>query len=141
MAYRKKGSTFCLVWHGICKDNKQTLNFMRQKEQYRLNKLAKVGEMIVCPICKEEFKKKQYSQAFCCTEHKDKYWNIKKSDRHSDTNYHHKYNIRHPERLERIGIYQNDFGEFGYYNDDDEFVTFKEEYDAYAMCENPQLGI
>ena len=90
---------------------------MKRKEQYRLNKSAKVGEMITCPICGESFRKKQYSQAFCCTEHKDKFWNAK-GDRHSNPNYHHEYNIRHPERLERVGIYQDDWGNFGYYNDE-----------------------
>lgn len=113
---------------------------MKRKEQYRLNKSAKVGEMITCPICGESFRKKQYSQAFCCTEHKDKFWNAK-GDRHSNPNYHHEYNIRHPERLERVGIYQDDWGNFGYYNDDAEFVTFKEDFECEAMCENPQLGI
>ena len=43
--------------------------------------------------------KRQYVQAFCCTDCKDKYWN-KKGDRHS-SRYYSDYNIAHPERLER----------------------------------------
>ena len=33
-----------------------------------------------------------------------------------------------------------DLGEFGYYNEDDEFVSFREEYETFAMCENPIEG-
>lgn len=75
---------------------------MKQFETlYKWNKIAKVGTEIFCPICCKPFTKKQYAQAFCCTECKDKYWNTTKSDRHKDKNYHHKYNQSHPERLER----------------------------------------
>lgn len=71
---------------------------MKRKEQYKLNKSAKVGETIVCPICKETFVKKSYQQAFCCGTCKDKYWNDKK-DRHKDPDYYRKYNKKHPERF------------------------------------------
>ena len=41
---------------------------------------------IVCPICGETFLKRQYAQAFCCSDCKDKYWG-KKGDRHSKGYY------------------------------------------------------
>lgn len=66
---------------------------------YKGNKIAKVGTEIICPICCKSFTKRQYAQAFCCTDCKDKYWN-KKGDRHS-SRYYSDYNIAHPERLER----------------------------------------
>ena len=72
----------------------------KRKQRYLDNKKAKCGEVIICPICGEEFKKKQYSQAFCCTQCKDKYHNDK-GDRH-DVFYYSEYNRKHPERLERI---------------------------------------
>lgn len=69
------------------------------KSSYELNKAAKVGEQITCPVCGTVFNKKQYSQAFCCKECKDSYWN-KKGDRHKE-GYYSDYNMKHPERLER----------------------------------------
>lgn len=73
---------------------------MKQFETiYKFNKTAKVGTIIVCPICGETFSKRQYAQAFCCSECKDKYWG-KKGDRHSK-GYYTKYNKEHPERLNR----------------------------------------
>jgi ribosomal protein L37AE/L43A len=73
---------------------------MKQFETiYKFNKTAKVGTTIVCPICGETFSKRQYAQAFCCSECKDKYWN-KKGDRHSK-GYYTNYNKEHPERLNR----------------------------------------
>ena len=65
--------------------------------------------------------KKQYSQAFCCTQCKDSFWN-KRGDRHKDPNYYSKYNQEHPERLNRIDIYTD-------------------EDDSWMLCENPILGI
>ena len=49
---------------------------------YTINKSAKTGEMIECPVCHTVFKKKQYSQAFCCSKCKDKYHNSHDGDRH-----------------------------------------------------------
>lgn len=73
---------------------------MKQFETiYKFNKTAKVGTTIVCPICGETFSKRQYAQAFCCSECKDKYWN-KNGDRHSK-GYYTNYNKEHPERLNR----------------------------------------
>jgi hypothetical protein len=71
---------------------------MKRKEQYKVNKEAKVGETIVCPCCGKSFVKKQYSQAFCSGKCKDKFWNDK-SDRHYK-GYYREYNNAHPERLE-----------------------------------------
>lgn len=72
-------------------------------ELYFYNKKMKVGETCVCPVCKEAFTKKQYSQAFCSGECKDKFYNKKKKGTRND--YYARYNREHPERLERIGIY------------------------------------
>ena len=45
------------------------------KNKYDNNKLAKVGEEIICPICGKRLIKKSYQQAFCCTRCKDIYHN------------------------------------------------------------------
>lgn len=45
------------------------------EEQYYINKSAKVGDEIRCPVCGHTFSKRQYSQAFCCGKCKDTYWN------------------------------------------------------------------
>lgn len=44
---------------------------------YKLNKRAKVGTRITCagPLCRTTFIKKSYQQCFCCTKHKDQFWN------------------------------------------------------------------
>lgn len=44
---------------------------------YKMNKRAKVGTKIVCagPKCSKRFIKKSYQQCFCCTKHKDQFWN------------------------------------------------------------------
>lgn len=44
------------------------------KGLYKLNKEAKTVEIIECPVCHRKFVKRQYSQAFCCTNCKDKFW-------------------------------------------------------------------
>ncbi len=69
-------------------------------KRYDINKSAKVGTEIICPVCGKMFIKKSYQQAFCSTECKDKYWNQKRKD----NGYFKQYNLEHPERLERIGI-------------------------------------
>ena len=58
----------------------------KRKSLYKLNKEAKVGETIECPICHTKFTKKQYSQAFCSTRCKDRFWNAK-GDRHQYVDY------------------------------------------------------
>ena len=54
---------------------------------YKTNKKAKTGAIIECPICHTKFKKIQYSQAFCCTQCKDKFHNRNCSDRHKYNYY------------------------------------------------------
>ena len=71
--------------------------------QYKLNKSAKVGKFIKCPVCGEQFKKTQYSQAFCCSACKDKYWNDK-GDRHSE-GYYEEHDAKSTERSRRRFIY------------------------------------
>ena len=46
-------------------------------EHYLCNKNAKVGVKITCAEnrCKNRFIKKSYQQAFCCTKHKNQFWN------------------------------------------------------------------
>ena len=72
---------------------------------YKNNKSAKVGTEIECPTCHKRFIKKSYQQAFCCKDCKDKFWNrTRKSN-----GYFSRYNAEHPERLERVGIYLDDY--------------------------------
>lgn len=75
----------------------------KRRLAYEANKNAKVGEDIVCPICHTTFKKRQYSQAFCCGRCKDAFWNAK-GDRHS-AGYYEKYDNKHPERKLRKALY------------------------------------
>jgi len=46
------------------------------KALYKLTENTKKGDMITCPYCGTKFTKKTYQQKFCCTQHKDKYWNV-----------------------------------------------------------------
>lgn len=78
----------------------------KRKLQYETNKGAKVGTEITCPICGTKFFKRQYSQAFCCGECKDTFWNTK-DDRHS-VGYYEKYDNKHPERKLRRALYSMD---------------------------------
>lgn len=67
---------------------------------YRENKSASVGVEVECPVCHSRFVKKYYQQAFCCKDCKERFWNgTRKSN-----GYFRRYNMSHPERLERIGI-------------------------------------
>jgi hypothetical protein len=47
------------------------------KNHYLFNKKAKVGTKIKCAEnrCNNSFVKKSYQQAFCCTKHKNQFWN------------------------------------------------------------------
>lgn len=49
------------------------------KPFYDAAKSAKTGETISCPVCKKQFVKRSYQQAFCSNKGKsnckDKYWN------------------------------------------------------------------
>lgn len=95
------------------KDSKKT-------DLYKVNKLAKVGDQIECPVCHTRFTKHQWQQTFCSGTCKDRYWN-RKGDRHSDPEYHAKYNDAHLERwghksmtagerkhLEAVRLYKTD---------------------------------
>ena len=64
--------------------NKDIRAEMRAKysESYALNKNAKVGTLICCPICGNLFWKKQYSQVFDTLKCKNTYWDRTKGDRH-----------------------------------------------------------
>jgi hypothetical protein len=49
----------------------------RDYDHYIKNKAAKTGTTITCAEnrCKKVFVKKSYQQAFCCTKHKNQFWN------------------------------------------------------------------
>lgn len=64
------------------KKNRDMKKKKRGSGVYRKNKEAQVGEEIVCPVCNTRFKKRQYSQAFCCLHCKDKFHNRHNPDRH-----------------------------------------------------------
>ena len=51
----------------------------RQSKVYDTNKAARNGVELKCPSCEKTFIKKSYQQAFCCTQCKDDYWNLKRS--------------------------------------------------------------
>ena len=74
----------------------------QRQKQYLANKEAKTGEEIICPICKDKFIKRQYSQAFCCSQCKDAYWNAKGTDRHSDPDYYRRYNHKSSDKAIRL---------------------------------------
>ena len=105
---------------------------------YSKNKEAKCGETIECPVCHKMFVKKQWQQAFCCTQHKDKYWN-QKGDRHKDPNYYRNYNMEHPERLAWLDLprfaatrAEKDYNEAVYqYKHDKDFKDYVDD-----MCDN-----
>jgi predicted nucleic acid-binding Zn ribbon protein len=103
-------------------------------KRYDINKSAKVGTEIICPVCGKRFIKKSYQQAFCSTECKDKYWNQKRKG----NGYFKQYNIEHPERLERIGIDID--AELDCYIGDPEYealaqITIDPDYDPYIESE------
>lgn len=62
-------------------------NNIHVQMQYSTNKQASVGEDIKCPICGKVFTKKQYSQAFCCIECKNDYWNLKRGKQQTEIKY------------------------------------------------------
>lgn len=71
--------------------------------RYNENKAAKVGTELICPVCGEKFTKRQWMQAFCCGQCKDKFWN-RKGDRHR-AGYYEEYDLKHPERIRRRILY------------------------------------
>ena len=68
---------------------------------YRTNKNAKTGTEIECPVCHTKFKKRQYSQAFCCTRCKDKFHNRVDGDRHS-SEWYAKKELQHVYKLDPV---------------------------------------
>lgn len=77
--------------------------------RYEKAKAGKVGDTIECAYCGTSFVKRQWQQAFCCPECKQKYWD-RKGDRHKDPCYYSEYDARHPERIKRAkenGYYDN----------------------------------
>lgn len=92
----------------------------KRKETYNTNKKLKVGDKCTCPICKCEFTKTHYAQAFCCNDCKVKFHNDRQRGKRND--YYHMYNMKHPERLERVGIdLEFEKWKAKYYNDSDCF--------------------
>ena len=91
----------------------------KRKARYNTNKETKVGCYIICPICGKEVIKTHYAQAFCSNECKVKYHNDKQRGKRNG--YFHCYNMKHPERLERVGI-------------DLEFEKWKAEYYRDSDC-------
>lgn len=55
----------------------RAIGVSRDERLYKLNKKAKIGTKIVCagPKCSNRFIKKSYQHCFCCTKHKDQFWN------------------------------------------------------------------
>jgi hypothetical protein len=100
----------------------------KRKKTYLTNKNKKIGDKCICPICKSEFIKSHYAQAFCCNECKVKYHNDKQIGKRND--YFRNYNLEHPERYERVGI-------------DLAFEKWKEEYYRECSCfgEQPPVTI
>ena len=95
------------------------MKITKRKEIYLTNKEKKVGDACICPICKSKFIKKHYAQAFCCNECKVKFHNDRQIGKRND--YFRKYNMKHPERYERVGI-------------DIEFEKWKAEYYRESSC-------
>lgn len=95
------------------------MKITKRKELYLTNKEKKVGETCTCPICKEEFVKKHYAQAFCCNDCKIKFHNDRQKGKRND--YFREYNMKHPERYTRVGI-------------DLEFEKWKAEYYRESSC-------
>lgn len=75
----------------------------QRKKTYLANKGKKVGDKCICPICKCEFTKTHYAQAFCCNECKVKYHNDRQRGKRND--YFRKYDMKHPERRLRRVLY------------------------------------
>ena len=88
------------------------MNKSKINKQYLYNKKSHVGTNLICPICGISFVKKQYSQAFCCNECKNKFWN-KKGDRHR-AGYYAEYNEKHPDRGHYIKQLKHDIGNLYY---------------------------
>lgn len=73
------------------------------REQYAINKTAKVGEVLICPSCGKNFIKTCYQQTFCKTKKntvcKDKYWNTVTPQKKCNTTRVSPANAEYYERL------------------------------------------
>lgn len=76
----------------------------KKKGLYKTNKEAKVHTIIECPVCHTKFEKIQWSQAFCCTQCKDKFHNMRNPDRHRYS-YDYSYDVLDD-------MVDSDFGEY-----------------------------
>ena len=56
---------------------------MKINTRIKLNREAKVGSTIVCPMCGESFRKNSYQHTYCSLQCKDKRHNQLNPDRHS----------------------------------------------------------
>lgn len=74
----------------------------KRKENYILNKKIPIGSSCCCPICKNTFIKHHYAQVFCSNECKNKFHNDKQRGKRNS--YYRQYNMKHPERYERVCI-------------------------------------
>lgn len=54
---------------------KHTSRFQAMTKRYKVADKANVGEIIKCPYCGTNIKKKSYQHKFCNTKCKDRYWN------------------------------------------------------------------
>ena len=98
------------------------------KQQYKINKGMKVGEICRCPACNTKFTKEHYQQTFCKTKGgtvcKDKYWNTiiptkrNNMSRISPANYEYQYN-------NKIGIFREEREEI-YIEDDPSWDAHKD---------------
>lgn len=82
---------------------------MKIREQYKINKDAKVGESCICPSCNTEFVKNNYQQVFCKTKRgtfcKDKYWNTVTPNKRNNTTRISPANARWMRKQEDIRKY------------------------------------
>lgn len=63
--------------------------FAEKEKRATINRDAKVHTKILCAWCQNKLTKKYSQQKFCCTKHKDHYWNM------------------HPSRIERTKEWQS----------------------------------
>lgn len=81
--YMSEGYALSDNYDGDCEDayeeflEDRAYSIQSDRDHYDRNKKAKVGTLIECAEnrCHKQFVKKSYQQAFCCTKHKDQFWN------------------------------------------------------------------
>ena len=88
---------------------------MKMKQRYKLNKGAKVGEILVCPACGTKFEKTNYQQAFCKSKPKtmckDKYWNTVTPEKRCNTTRISPANAMYMERIKEYREKQDMYDE------------------------------